>query len=532
MDTDTVTVMAARTERARAKPRVRGHHGIAVSGGVAALCGFLSWPAAAQTDDGARRAAWSLVPRVSTNLTFTDNVALSSTNRQADLITEISPGLKLQADSARLKAMVDYSLRNYLSSRDSARDRTQSSLAANAAFEAVEKWLYVDASATIAQQAISAFGPQPVSTANVNANSTQVSTVRVSPYIKGKLGAAVDYNLRVTHSETRTQSATTANLVSDDVAARLSGVVTGPASWTIDGSHQVTTFASNTRNEVQRLIGRLTYRFSPEISAFVSGGSEANNYSSTSLQSYANHGYGGDWTPSERTKLSVSRERRSFGDSHSINFNHRTALTAWRFTDTKSVTATPNQAGSTGQGNYYDLLNSQLSASIPDPVQRAQQVNTLLQQSGISPTAAITSGFLPSRVSIQRRQELSLVLNGVRNTVTYTLVQADTQSLSGAAVPAGTDDFSQSSLIKTRGMSSNYSHRLTPVFSLNALSSWTRVSGAANGQMSTQKLFNFNVSGRLSPKVNASVGLRHVVSDGNAAAYRENAVLGTLTAQF
>jgi uncharacterized protein (PEP-CTERM system associated) len=493
---------------------------------------LLAGHALAQSEDGAKRTAWSIVPRVSATQTFTDNVALSQTNRQSDFITELSPGVRMQADTARLKAYVDYALREYLSAKESGRNRTQNSLTSFATLEAVEKWLYIEANASIAQQAISAFGTQAASTANVNANSTETATYRVSPYIKGRLASTVDYNLRLTHSETRSQSALTSNLVSDDISGRLSGIVAGPVGWALDATKQSSSFAAGMRTELQRIGGRLSYKFNPEVTAFVSGGTESNNYSTATRQSYTNFGYGGDWTPNERTRLSVSRERRSFGDSHSINFSYRTPLTAWRFTDSRTATSTPNQTSATGLGTYYDLFNSQLLSSVPDPVARAQQVNALLQQSGIAPNASITGGFLPSRVSIQRRQELSLVLNGLRNTVTYTLFQTDSQSFNGGAVPVGTDDFSQSSLIKTRGMSSNYSHRLTPVFSLNALSSWTRTSGGSGALAMTQKLFNFNVSGRLSPKVNASIGLRRVVSEGDAAAYTENAILGTVTAQF
>ena len=125
-----------------------------------------------------------------------------------------------------------------------------------------------------------------------------------------------------------------------------------------------------------------------------------------------------------------------------------------------------------------------------------------------------------------------MVLNGLRNTATYTLFQTDSQSIGATTLTGVPDDFSRSTAIKTRGMSSNLSHRLTPVFSLNALSSWSRVSGMSTGLTSTQKLFNFNVSGKLSPRVTASVGLRRVVSEGDQAAYRENAVLGSLSAQF
>ena len=312
---------------------------------------------------------------------------------------------------------------------------------------------------------------------------------------------------------------------------QVNGALTGPISWSLNGSRQVSAYGTGIRSEGDRLGARLNYRYDPELSAFFTAGTESNNYSTVTKTNYSNAGFGGDWSPTDRTKLSASRERRSFGNSHAITFSHRTPLTAWRFTDSRNVTLLPNQAGSTSLGTYYDLFFSQLASSIPDPVARAQQVNTLLQQSSISPTALITSGFLTSRLSVQRRQELSFTLSGLRNTITYTLFQTDSQSLSAGGVSVA-DDFSRSALLKTRGFSSNFSHRVTPFTSLNLLSSWNHVSGSTAGLTTTQRVFNLNVSSRFTAKLNGTLGLRATTFDGSGNAYRENAVLGTITAQF
>ena len=54
--------------------------------------------------DSAPRRAWTITPRVSISETFTNNVGLTSTGQQSEQITEISPGVKISVDSARLKA--------------------------------------------------------------------------------------------------------------------------------------------------------------------------------------------------------------------------------------------------------------------------------------------------------------------------------------------------------------------------------------------------------------------------------------------
>ena len=475
--------------------------------------------------------AWSVVPRVSATQTFTDNATLSTAGKQGDQITEISPGIRLVANAARLKGSVDYSLRNFISAQASSRNNMQNSLLSNAVFEAVDKWLYLDASATISQQTISAFGTQSVGAANTNANRTETSNFRLSPYVRGKIAGRVDYLVRYAYSETQSKSTQVAGTVTNDFSARLSGTFGGPLGWVADASSQTAQYGAATKSQSDRLTGRLTYRYDPELTVFVSAGTDSNNYSTSTQQSSTTSGYGGDWTPTERTRLTVTRERRSFGNSHSITFNHRLPLSAVRFTDSRSITTTPNQTGVASQGTYYDLYYSQLASSVPDPAQRAQQVLQLLQQAGISPTAAITNGYLTSRVSVQRRQELAVILNGLRNTATYTFFQTASES-AGTAVAGAADDFSRSQVVRTVGMSSNFSHRLTPFTSINTLSSWTRSSGSLDSLKTTQKLFSVNVATRLTAKSSASFGLRSTVSEGATTAYRENAVFGTITAQF
>ena len=498
------------------------------------LATSLSTPALAQTpgaEAGGRR-AWSVVPRVTASQTFTDNVDLSSTAKQADQITEVSPGIRIQADTARLKGFVDYSLRNFLSAQDERRNRTQNALTANGAFEAIDKWLYLDASGTIGQQTVSAFGPQSTGAANLNPNSTQTSTFRFSPYIRGRLAGSADYTLRYSISETRVSSSIATGVTNEEFSARVSAALAGPLSWRVDASRQATQYGAGTRNQADVLSGRLTYLYSPEISGFVTAGTDSNNYRTATAQSYTTSGFGMDWTPTERTRVSVSRERRFFGNSHAVSINHRLPLAAIRFSDTRNVTVLPNQSGATSNGTYYDLLFAQLGATIPDPVARGQEVARLLQQSGIASNAAITSGYLASRVSVQRRQDLSLVLNGLRNTVTYTLFQTASESAGAAAVTSVADDLSRSTLVRTSGISSNFSHRLSPLTSLNALSSWSRTTGSSDSLKTTQRLFNINVSTRFSQRLGGSLGLRMTISDGTGAAYRENAVLGTITAHF
>lgn len=482
----------------------------------------------AKTDPTPRR-AWAIVPRMSATETFTDNAVVTAGARQSDQITQLSPGVRVEATTGRLKAYADYSLNYFTSAKGTQASRTTNSLNSFGTFEAIDRWLFLEASGVITQQNISAFGAQTAGTATVSTNSTETSTFRLSPYVRGRLANFAEYEARYTLSDTRASSALASGVKSNEASFKLRGLsVPFGFGWSVDGSHQEVAYGNGRRTDADLVRAILSYRFDPQIQVRASLGAESNNYSSATKESRSTFGYGADWSPTERTQLSVFRERRFFGNGHTITFNHRLPLTVFRFTDTRDVSVLPNQMANVGLGTYYDMLFAQLANSIPDPVARAQQVNAQLQQAGISPTAAITAGFLTSQATVRRRQEFSLVLNGLRNTVTYTFFQSDQQSVRTGATVA--DDFSTATSIKQRGMSSNFSHRLSPLTSINALTSVSRSEGNT-GQSTTSRVFNLNATTKIGIRTNASIGLRATRTEG-VTPYRENAMLATITAQF
>src|SRR6266480_4741946 len=52
---------------------------------------------------------WTIIPRIGGQEVFTDNVLLTPTNRRADFITVVSPGISISGESSRLQATLDYS---------------------------------------------------------------------------------------------------------------------------------------------------------------------------------------------------------------------------------------------------------------------------------------------------------------------------------------------------------------------------------------------------------------------------------------
>ncbi len=478
---------------------------------------------------GAGRAV-SIVPRVSFTETLTDNVRLTNAGQQAEQITQISPGIRINIEGARVKGYFDYALNQIFYARGSSPSQSQNALNTFGTLEAVDNWAFLDFSGSISQQAVSAFGTQSIDNTSVNANRAEVSNYRISPYVRGRLGDLVSYDARYSRSVTSSDAAGTSGVTAVDGIANFRGdSAFRNLGWSADVSQQRVDFNAGRPTEADRLNLGLSYSITPQLRVSVNAGREANNYTSFDKQSFNTSGVGVSWFPSEMTSLSASRGRRSFGDTHSLNFEHRTARTAWRFSDSKDVSATPNQVAFGSLGSIYDLLYSQFASREPNPAARAQLVNAFLLANGISPNAVVVSSFLTSALSLQRRKDLSFALLGVRDTITFIATRSESTRLD--TVSAGVDDFTASAVVRQRGLSVNYAHRLTPDYSLGVLVSRQNSSGVSSLQDSTIRFLNVSVTGKVGKQATVSVGVRHVVSSGTSP-YVENAITGNLIVRF
>jgi uncharacterized protein (PEP-CTERM system associated) len=471
---------------------------------------------------------WYLQPRITVGETFTDNVNPGAGSKQADQITEITPGIKLQADTARLKAYADLQASDYYYAQGSYGSRTQIGLNSFGTFEALEKRLFLDFTGTITQASISAFGPQVASNAIIDANRTQISNYRLSPYYRGRLGTDADFEVRYGKSWVFTDTGLASNSVSQDWSAKVKNSIAKTRfGWTLEAGQQTVTYAGSPSSVSAHARVLLSYQIAPDFKLSASGGEESNNYITGSRVSEGTNGYGIDWTPTERTLVSLFNEKRFFGEGHVYTVSHRTPLMAFKFTDTRDVMVLPGQLGTVGLGSIYDLYYAQLASAIPDPTLRAQAVNALLAQTGISPNAQATSGFLTSQVSVQERQNLSTVYNGLRNTATITITRT-VQSALGSAVGGG--DYSVATSVTQKGVSASWSLRMTPLASLTTIVSQQQSSGG--GLSSLQKTLNVSFTTRLGAHTNISLGARTGTFSSAALSYSENAVLGTLTSKF
>lgn len=475
----------------------------------------------------------SLTPRMTVEGLWSDNIRLrSNADSASDFVLTLTPGIRFLADGDRLKASVDYSLSRLTHARDGSLDRNQNGLNAKGSYELAENFAFVDFSGNIAQQTISAFGPRSDNNTAFNENRTEVAIYTLSPYVRGQFGNWATYLARYSRVMSRSKTASASDYDQNEVSAVLNSSSQLRAfSWSLDLNRQLLDYSNGRSFESDRIRAFLTYPFTPQLSLSLIPGWESNNYASQDKESRATMGGRVTWAASERTNLTAMLERRFFGRAYSFSFEHRTPRTAWKASASRDASVTPNQLGNASLGPLYDLLFFQFSSIEPDPVRRALLVQNYLLANGLNGNTNVDLGFLTSAVSLAQRQDLSFTLLGRRDTLTFLLSQSENSRLLQSS--GGLDDLGNSSLVKQRGFSIVYSHRLSSLSTLNVLATQTRSTGDAASQLrSTLKSLNVSVSTQLGQHTSATVGLRRAISDSSLSSYTESAVRGGVTVQF
>jgi uncharacterized protein (PEP-CTERM system associated) len=262
---------------------------------------------------------WRITPRIAVSETLTNNLFLTSTNRTSDLVTGITPGISIEGQGGRASLRLNYGLTQNLYARESSQNNLQHALNAFGTLEAIEDWFFIDASGTISQQLISAFGQTSPSDANINNNQTETAYYSISPYIRGRFLSSTEYLLRYTASTTRADSSQVSDTTTNQWLGRINGNTRwGPLSWSLDASSNSVQYDIGRDRDDTRYGLTLSYRLTPQFQFSLIAGRETNNLVSLEDETYSDSGYGFVWTPSPRTKLDARMTRRFFGNGYKL----------------------------------------------------------------------------------------------------------------------------------------------------------------------------------------------------------------------
>ena len=486
-------------------------------------------------------AKWDIHPTLSTDATYTDNVALAPAGSEKGAwVTQVTPGISVNATGAQLRLNATYGAQflNRTENGSGSADRqvnNQFSGSGNA--ELVKRVLFVDATGSVSQQNVSLLGPQADSNINNTGNRATVRTFSVSPYLRQAFGYSAQGELRLTHSTASTSDTTSlANTQSNGLNMRVSS---GPAfklyTWNVSYSRNSVDSAGQPAVTTETFTAGGRRLITSQVALTSSVGYEKSDYvaiANTPSGAFWNAGV--QWTPTPRTNLAATIGHRYFGSTRSLDFSHRSRLTTWSAGYSEDITTTLGQAlvpSSVSTAGYLDTL---FLSSVPDPVERQKAVQAFIAQNALPPSLSVPLNFLTTQTILTKRWQASVGIQGVRNTVLTNVFRQTSESLAAGVPLSGQGDFASSNTVQQTGGSALWNWRLGTQTAANLSASYTRNEFPGLDRKDDVKSVLLSVNRQFLPRVSGSLNYRSLRNDSSVsdAAYRENAVTAALNLSY
>jgi uncharacterized protein (PEP-CTERM system associated) len=399
------------------------------AGGLALLASMLAAGTALAGD-------WRIQPSIGVTETITDNARSTSNNREADLITTVSPGVAVSGTGRRLTLDFNYDFNydKYLSNTDL--DGIRQNFTGAGLAELIREAVFLDVRGSISQEFIDRRGAVTATERSGAGNQTDVYTYSLSPYWRSRYGGFAESELRYRFaqsffgqpsSDVNDDINQSPNTASDATTHQFSGNLISGADfgnllWRLSGD------AANTDRDRGKLETRnvdvaLQYAITRTVS-ILGGGGYDDIQDPTLIKDltgpYWNTGV--QLTPSPRTKVRVLGGRRyndtNYAGELSYQPTARTLLTA-SYTDTIL----------TEQTQFLTNL---------DNVERDQYGNFIDRRTGVA-FASRNPGGLPLTDDVFRDKTANANFRYFTDRNTYTATVYYTQRESQSAPVAGTE---------------------------------------------------------------------------------------------
>jgi uncharacterized protein (PEP-CTERM system associated) len=476
-------------------------------------------PAMAQ--DAAVSRSYALVPTFNASAEYLDVRNRAGASQPAELVMQLGPGLQLSKQSGSVQGTLNYQLLGSVHSRRSELNTVENNLSAAGRAELVPGWMYADARATVGRQLVQALGePGSPNSLFANSNQREVLNLQVSPYARGELLGLADYELRMTAGANDVRGASAGDYTVLGSSLQLSSPRRGTVlGWGMAASQDRLAYKGGRTTDNARLMASVVATPMPDLTLSARVGQESTNVGALERRTYDNWGGSLNWTPSPRTVLSLSGDRRYFGDGFQVAIEHRLRRSALRFTSTRDVSTLDQPQ------TLLQVYMRQYQSVEPDETLRFLRVLQLLSQTGQNPNAVVGGGFLTTAVTLQRRDELTYSYLLPRTTIAVRALSGTSEPLENlSALPPTTT-------IKYRGLDVSVSHRLTPVTNVGLYANHQVNSAPGQGD-STLRSVSASVFTALSRHTSVGMGARFGVSSGAAFSTRDTALTASLSVRF
>ena len=478
---------------------------------------------------------WSIVPGLTIRETFTDNVFLTPSREKADLVTEISPRIRIYANQRRLSFLLDYTLQNLIYAGNNDQTTYFHQLFSAGSAELSKQLLFLDASASITQQNLTTTGRGAFTNfgsgtflggvgdnVNITGERQDVLTYSLSPYLVHSFSDIADVKLRFSYDEVRALSGqnTTSQATATDshsmnyFATVNSGSRFNRSPWSLAYSRREVNNNNNNNTDTtfEEVLGTLRLVYTPKLSLLGDVGYQRNQFrSAQGTRDDIIWDIGARWAPSARTKLEATYGQRFFGDRYSLDFTHQRRRLTWHLNYTEQQQLARQlqiDQATLAQGGAIPIL---------DPITKLP----ILAGGGIP--------RLSDEVFVTRRFSGGVVFDGARNQ--FSLLGFHEQR---AYQLSQLDD-------RLFGLNGLWTRTLSPRTNFDLNVGWTSVdtsSGLTSGLTANQQDDLFNVGcglrHRFGRRVNGNVEYRRVErsSSNPEADLTENRLMAAIILSF
>lgn len=465
------------------------------------------------------------MPSVRWRGSYSDNINLAPPPAaQADLASELAPGISIATASPRLQLHAAYLLQ-LVAYQHRASTHTQN-LQAGLHAVPVPDWFELDGRSSIARRQVSPFGALANDAIQADANSTEVRSHAVTPALRHRFPglATVDLRTSIEHVSTGDGSL---HSRSYERSAALVGDSGGPWNWSAQVRRRQVEDRSFAPVELDSESATLRLKLSGQLSLSSAAGKERNSYRSDPDDGRF-WSAGLAWTPSPRTNVSASTGRRFFGKTYGFDATHRARRSLWRLAYAEDITTTHFQQFSLDADHSSAALNQWWAASMPDPQLRQQEIDRVLDGAGLH--------FISHGYYLQKMLTASLALTGVQHTLLFSYSGARRTALTVNTVDSKLlppSDNTLFDLTRQRAYDVNWRWQATARSTMTASASQSHITSLSNGRSADNLTFRAGLAHQFQRRLGGNIDLRHARHDGvQGAAYRENAISASLHYQF
>lgn len=481
-------------------------------------------------------ADWKLTPSLDLEETYSDNIGLAPRgSEKSDWVTQVQPGISLIGTGSHLKAHVNYGMQSLFYANDSSPSTINHQLNAGANAELLDKFLFLDGSASISQANISLLGPLTTNNINVTGNRADVRTYSISPYLRHSFDTLASSELRYTHDAVSTSSGGLSSSKADSMLFSLnSGSAFRTLGWGLSYNGQRTDSTNVPTVTSQTTTGSLRYMVSPKFSLTATSGYEKFDYLSIgALPEGSFWSAGFAWDPLDRTSIAASVGRRYFGQTHQVTASHRTRNSVWSLGYNEDITTSRNQFLSPTTDTATFL--NQLCLAAIDPVSCQQDVANAINTGAIPAFLPFATNYFTNQYFLQKRLQASVALNGAKSTVLFTLFNSSRKSQTSSVLDSvllGTGSLTLNDNTRQLGGSALWNWRISPRTSAHISAEYTR--NSLSSQTDYDKALRLGMTRQIQPKLSGSVEFRRLMHDSTLSSsdYIENAATASLLMTF